>query len=210
MGAMPNRIFLIGYMGSGKTTVSKILSGKTGAAWIDMDQEIEKAEGMSIRKMFIKYGEHEFRNKESELLDKLCHVASAADIMAGESTGTQKVLDKVSKYEAFANMPEDLIVSCGGGIILDDLNRKILNRQYTIFLEADPEILFERVKADQNRPLAFMDVADEEARRQKFVELYKKREPLYQEAASVVLKVDGKSPDEIAEEIFALLKIGIM
>lgn len=210
MGAMPNRIFLIGYMGSGKTTVSKILSGKTGAAWIDMDQEIEKAEEMPIRKMFIKYGEHEFRNKESELLDKLCHVASAADIMAGESTGTQKVLDKVSKYEAFANMPEDLVVSCGGGIILDDLNRKILNRQYTIFLEADPEILFERVKADQNRPLAFMDVADEEARRQKFVELYKKREPLYQEAASVVLKIDGKSPDEIAGEILALLKIGII
>lgn len=223
MGAMPNRIFLIGYMGSGKTTVSKILSGKTGAAWIDMDQEIEKAEGMPIRKMFIKYGEHEFRNKESELLDKLCHVASAADIMAGESmggqkaegagtqavenTGTQKVLNKASKYEAFASMPEDLIVSCGGGIILDDLNRKILNRQYTIFLETDPEILFERVKADQNRPLAFMDIADEEARRKKFVDLYKKRKPFYKETASVIVQTDGKSPEEIAEEILALLKI---
>lgn len=206
MGTMQNRIFLIGYMGSGKTTVSKILSGKTGAAWIDMDREIEKAEGMPIRKMFIKYGEHEFRNKEAELLDKLCHVASAADIMAGESTGTQKALDKVSKYEAFANMPKNLIVSCGGGIILDDLNRKILNRQYTVFLEADPEILFERVKADQNRPLAFMDVADEEARRRKFVDLYKKRERFYKEAATIILKTDGKSPEEIATEILALLK----
>jgi shikimate kinase len=136
---MQNRIFLIGYMGSGKTTVSRILSEKAGAPFIDMDQEIEKAEGMPIRKIFMLYGEHEFRNKESELLDKLCRVKSAADILAGEETGTQKVLDKVSKYEAFSRMDGDLIVSCGGGVILDDLNRQVLLRQYTIFLEEVPK-----------------------------------------------------------------------
>ncbi len=201
MGVLPNRIFLIGYMGSGKTTVSKVLSRKTGASYVDMDQEIEKAEDMPIRKMFIKYGEHEFRNKESELLDKLCHVTSAIDIMTGENTGTQKVLDKVSKYEAFATREDDLIVSCGGGIILDDLNRQILNRQYTIFLEADPETLFQRVNGDADRPFAFMDIDDENERRQKFLELYKKREPLYKEAASITIQTDGKSPEEIAREI---------
>ena len=201
MKDMQNRIFLIGYMGSGKTTVSKVLSEKTGAAWIDMDQEIEKAEGMPTRTIFIKFGEHEFRNMESELLDKLCHVKSAADILAGEDTGMQKVLDKVSKYDAFSHMDENLIVSCGGGIILDSLNRKILHRQYTIFLEADPEQLFERVNGDSNRPFAFMDVADEDERRQKFLDLYKKREPLYKEAASVTIQTDGKTPEEISEEI---------
>ena len=201
MGIIPNRIFLIGYMGSGKTTVSKILSAKTGFSCVDMDQEIEKAEGMPIRKMFIKYGEHEFRNKESELLDKLCHVTSAVDLLAGESTGTQKVLDKVSKYESFANMQENLIVSCGGGIILDDLNRSILNRQCTIFLEAKPETLFQRVNGDTNRPFAFMDVSDEAQRLQKFLDLYQKREALYHEAASLVIQTDGKNPEEIALEI---------
>lgn len=201
MEEMPNRIFLIGYMGSGKTTVSKILGRKTGSACIDMDQEIEKAEGMPIRKMFIKFGEHEFRNKESELLDKLCHVTSAVDIMAGEVTGEQKVLDKVSKYEAFANRKDNLIVSCGGGVILDDLNRQILHRQYTVFLEADPAKLFERVNGDANRPFAFMDINDEDERRQKFLELYKKREPLYKEAAAVTVQTDGRSPEEVAGEI---------
>lgn len=205
MGEMPNRIFLIGYMGSGKTTVSDILSRWTGVACIDMDQEIEKAEGMPIRKMFIKFGEHEFRNKESELLDKLCHVASAVDIIAGEVTGEQKVLDKVSKYEAFANRKDNLIVSCGGGVILDDLNRRILHRQYTIFLEADPEILFERVNGDAGRPFAFMDIDDEKERRQKFLELYKKREPLYKEAAAVTIQTDGKSPEEVAGEIVEMM-----
>lgn len=205
MREMPNRIFLIGYMGSGKTTVSKILSSRTGVPCLDMDEEIERAECMPIRRMFIKFGEHEFRNKEAELLDKLCHVTSAVDIMAGESTGTQKVLDKVSKYETFANRNEALIVSCGGGIILDDLNRNILNRQYTIFLESDPEKLFERVNGDANRPFAFMDIDDEKERRQKFLELYQKREPLYKEAASITVNTNGKSPEEIAEEILNLL-----
>ncbi|MDD3169059.1 MAG: shikimate kinase [Eubacteriales bacterium] len=204
MGAMPYRIFLIGYMGSGKTTVSKILSRKTGVSWIDMDQEIEKAEGMPIRKMFIKYGEHEFRNKEAELLDKLCHVSSALDVIAGESTGIPKVLDLVSKYESFANREDPLIVSCGGGIILDELNRKILNRQYTIFLEAAPEMLFGRVKGDTNRPFAFMDTDDEKERIRKFLDLYQKREPLYKEAACVTIKIEEKNPEEIAEEILNL------
>ena len=202
----PNRIFLIGYMGSGKTSVSKILSDKTGLRRIDMDQEIERAEGLPIRMMFIKYGEHEFRNKEAELLDKLCHVTSAADLMAGESTGMQKVLTRAGKYEAFAEIKEPLVVSCGGGIILDDLNRKILNRQYTIFLEDHPEKLFERVNGDAGRPFAFMDIDDENERRRKFLELYEKREPLYKEAASVTIRAGGKSPEEIAEEILALLK----
>ena len=205
MDKLPNRIFLIGYMGSGKTTVSKVLSRKTGASYVDMDQEIEKAEGMLIRKMFIIHGEHEFRNKESELLDKLCNVSSAIDVIVGEDTGTQKVLDKVSKYETFANRKENLIVSCGGGIILDDLNRQILNRQYTIFLEADPEKLFQRVNGDAGRPFAFMDINDENERQQKFLELYKKREPLYKEAAQITIQTDGKSPEEIAEEILSLL-----
>ena len=206
MGSMPNRIFLIGYMGSGKTTVSQILSEKTGFSCVDMDQEIEKAEGMPIRKMFIIHGEHEFRNKESELLDKLCNVSNAIDVMVGEDTGTQKVLDKVSKYESFANSTENLIVSCGGGVILDDLNRTILKGQCTIFLEAKPETLFQRVNGDTNRPFAFMDVRDEKERLQKFLDLYKKRETLYQDAASLVIQTDGKSPEEIAEEIMSRLK----
>lgn len=171
----PNRIFLIGYMGSGKTSVSKVLSDKTGVRCIDMDREIERAEGMSIRMIFTKCGEHGFRTKEAELLDKL------------------------------ANIKEPLIVSCGGGVILDDMNRSILNRQYTIFLEGNPEKLFERVNGDANRPFAFMDIDDENERRQRFLELYEKRKDLYREAASVIIQTDGKSPKKIADEILSIL-----
>lgn len=203
---LPNRIFLIGYMGSGKSSVSKALSQLTGFRYIDMDSEIERAEDMSVRRIFMKYGEHYFRNKESELLDMICNVSSAADIMAGEKITVQNDTKKTSKYSAFADIMEPLIISSGGGIILDDLNRTILKKQCTVFLEADPELLFKRVNGDANRPYAYMDIPDENERKKRFLELYKKREPLYKETASVIIQTDGKDPETIAKEILVLLK----
>lgn len=202
-----NRIFLIGYMGSGKTTVAKILSKITGFQLVDMDQEIEKAEQSSIRNIFIKYGEHEFRNKEAELLDKLCNVTSAADVISGEEIEDTNVLSKKSKYEHFANFLNDsLVVSCGGGIILDEINRTILKKQCTFFLEGDPIRLFKRVNGDITRPFAFMDVKDENERLQKFLDLYNNRKSLYLEASTHIVKIDDKTPEEIASEILKLFE----
>lgn len=205
-----NRIFLIGYMGSGKTTVSTVLSELTGYRLVDMDAEIEQAEEMAIRTMFIKYGEHEFRNKEAELLDKLCQVSGAAQLLGGdeEADNGNQGQKKPGKYEAFANLKEDLIVSCGGGVILDDLNRLILKKQHTVFLEGNPKLLFDRVNGDTGRPFAFMDVADEKERLQKFLDLYEKREPLYREAAAITIAIEGKTPEEIAREILGQLGVG--
>ena len=201
-----NRIFLIGYMGSGKTTIANVLSRVLGFNFVDMDSEIEKAEEATIRTIFIKYGEHEFRNKEAELLDKLCHITSASDVITGETNSNTKILDKESKYERFADMDNrGVVVSCGGGIILDDLNRTILKNQCTIFLNGNPKTLFERVDGDTNRPFAFMDVADEKKRFTKFFELYKKRKPLYEETSIHTVNIDGKTPEEIASEILQLV-----
>ena len=198
-------IFLIGYMGSGKTTVGKILSSLTGFGFVDMDEEIERIEGASIRNIFMKYGEHEFRNKESEFLDKLCQVTSAIDIMTGEKNAGQKVLEKESKYAEFAALPKS-VISCGGGIILDDLNSSLLKEQCTVFLSGDPTLLFERVKNDKNRPLAYMENTDEEERLAKFRDLYGKRDHLYRGTASYIVEIDGKTPETVAGEILALIK----
>lgn len=200
-----NHIFLIGYMGSGKTTVGKILSRLTGFGFVDMDAEIERIEEASIRNIFMKYGEHEFRNKESEFLDKLCQVSSAIDIMTGEKNVEQKVLEKESKYAGFSSIPKS-IISCGGGIILDDLNSNLLKDQCTIFLSGEPALLFERVKKDTNRPLAYMENASEEERLAKFQDLYGKREHLYQDAATYTININGKTPEDIAAEILALIE----
>ncbi|WP_027399465.1 shikimate kinase [Anaerovorax odorimutans] len=198
-----NRILLIGYMGSGKTTVGKALSQLTDSRFIDMDKEIELIEKMPIRKIFMLFGEHEFRNKEAELLDKLCNITSAADIMTGGKGAIEKMMDKASKYSAFENLKDDIIVSCGGGIILDDLNCTILKDQFTIFLDGDPKLLFERVKEDKSneRPNSFMDIEDENIRFSQFLKRYESRRPLYEKSSKYTINIDGKTPDEIAEEI---------
>jgi shikimate kinase len=64
-------IFLIGYRGTGKTTVAKILAGRLSWRWIDADAAVEERYGRSIRTIFAEEGEVGFRQKESALLEEL-------------------------------------------------------------------------------------------------------------------------------------------
>lgn len=64
-------IFLIGFMGSGKSTVAHQLSTDLGKPYIEMDESIEHQEGLSIAEMFSQYGESYFRAKETEFLNSI-------------------------------------------------------------------------------------------------------------------------------------------
>ncbi len=66
-----NRIFLIGYMGSGKTTVGKLLAEKLGHSFIDMDAHIEEQQFKSISKIFAELGEDKFRLLEQKCLHEV-------------------------------------------------------------------------------------------------------------------------------------------
>ena len=117
-------VILTGYMGCGKTTVSKLLAEQSGKRLIDSDEEIEKKQGMSISEIFEKLGEPAFREMETGLLKKL--------------------LEK-----SF-----DGILSCGGGMPLKEENRELLKQLGTvIYLKASPEVTASRLKNDQSRPL---------------------------------------------------------
>ncbi|GAA0861232.1 shikimate kinase [Paraclostridium tenue] len=65
-------VILIGFMGSGKTTIGKIIADKKNMKFIDMDLEIEKIENKNINQIFSENGEKYFREKESNLLKELC------------------------------------------------------------------------------------------------------------------------------------------
>ncbi|MFN3947708.1 MAG: shikimate kinase [Aquificaceae bacterium] len=62
------RVFLVGFMCSGKTTFGKLLSESLGWSFVDIDQEVERREGMPIRDIFEKKGEEYFRRLEFEIL----------------------------------------------------------------------------------------------------------------------------------------------
>lgn len=117
-------VILIGFMGSGKTTVGLRLSYRLRRAVIDTDKEIEREEKRSISEIFATDGEGYFRDRETACLHKLL-----------ESTGNQ-------------------IISVGGGLPVREENRKLLHELGQVFyLQASAETIYERVKHDTTRPL---------------------------------------------------------
>ena len=158
-------IFLIGIMGSGKSSVGHSLSKHLTNTFYDLDKEIEKSFNLSIKDIFLEYGEDLFRKEEEKLLGEL---------------------DKLS----------GLIVSTGGGIVISNINRTILNKNKTYFLEANIEDMYERaLRRENDRPiLKGMNV-------RQFKDLYEKRRNLYIESATKIINVDKKSTEDLAIEI---------
>jgi len=94
----------------------------------------------------------------------------------------------------------NLIVSTGGGIILKDSNREILNRVFSIYLKADFDIIFERIKEDKTRPLLLTDNPYKTAK-----EIFESRYELY-ESFQNKINTDNKHPKDISDEIVNLYK----
>lgn len=81
------KIYLIGFMGSGKTTVGRELAGRVGTPFFDLDELIEAAEKMTVREMFERFGEPYFRKRERDLLRSTRNL-DAAVIATGGGTFT--------------------------------------------------------------------------------------------------------------------------
>lgn len=137
-------IFLIGFMGCGKSTVAKELHQMYGLHIIEMDQLIAERQGMSIANIFEQYGELFFRDLESELLGQI-----QADSKQVISCGGGIVLREKNVAEMRKN----------GSIVL---------------LTAKPETILSRVSRDDNRPIlkgkkTVKDITElMEARREKY------------------------------------------
>ena len=117
-------LVLIGFMGSGKTSVGLKLSYKLKMPVEDTDKLIERREGKSIRQIFEEEGEEVFRKKETELLGEL------------------------------ADRQGRVIYSVGGGTPVREENRKLLRQLGTVvYLQISPETVYERLKGDTTRPL---------------------------------------------------------
>jgi shikimate kinase len=124
-----NNIILVGYMGSGKSTVGKHLARKLGYTFLDTDEMIEEREKMTINDIFATMGEQAFRNMETALLEKM-------------------IADGLDK----------LVVSTGGGMPLRKENRELMAKLGTVvYLKALPETIYERLEGDTTRPLLQCD-----------------------------------------------------
>jgi shikimate kinase len=79
------RIFLTGFMGAGKTTVGRLLAHRLGVPFVDLDEEIEREAGMSVKEVFAIEGEGAFRRRESEALRR---TVALADVVVATGGGT--------------------------------------------------------------------------------------------------------------------------
>ena len=153
-------VALIGMMGSGKTAIGTATARMLNVPFLDSDTEIIQAANLSIAEIFERYGEAFFREKEAQV------VARLLDGPAG-------------------------ILSTGGGAFLDAENRAMIaQRGLAVWLRADLELLWARVKHKDTRPL--LRTADPKAT---LAGLLEAREPVYAEAG---LTVDA-SPDYTIE-----------
>jgi shikimate kinase len=169
---MNSSIALIGFMGTGKTAVGRLLAAKTGKTFVELDTEIAKAAGRSIPEIFRVDGESHFRALETAA---------------------------VKKYAGLKNV----IIACGGGIVLNDDNIVQLKQECVIvcLLANIPDIL-ERLSGDQStRPL--LDVPDREKRVKELLEL---RRPLYERAADININTSGLDAPGVVSKILEALR----
>lgn len=129
---MAKRVFLVGFMGSGKTTIGKYIAHDMGWRFIDMDDYFEEKHKCSIKEYFAKYGEDSFREEERIVVREL------------------SVMENV------------VVATGGGAPCYFDNMEVMRKAGPTIYIEVSPEDLCKRlVKAKSNRPL-LADKSDEE------------------------------------------------
>jgi shikimate kinase len=169
-------IALTGFMGCGKSTVGRALASLLGWEFADLDEHIERQEGMAVREIFAQRGEPHFRNLE--------HLA------------LQEVLGTVS-------LPT--VIALGGGTFVSVRNKRLLHDAgaFSVFLELPLGELVRRCEScadgepSNPRPLA--------QNTEEFQRLYEERLPWYR-CANTTINGTGKTAVEVAQEIAARLQ----
>ena len=164
-------VVLVGMMGCGKTAVGRALSEKLSVPFLDSDHEIESAAAMSIAEIFERDGEDFFRARESEVIRRL--------------------LDN-----------ETGILSTGGGAFMFPNNREMISKLgVSVWLDADLNLLWSRVKHKDTRPLLRTPNP-----RKTLSELYEKRVPSYALADLAVKARPDYAISDMAEAVLKKLR----
>jgi shikimate kinase len=164
-------IYLIGYRGTGKSTVAPLLAELLGKAWsaVDLDEQLQCHAGRTIADIFAIEGEAGFRDREQEAL----HQAARQD---------------------------RLVVATGGGVVGRTENRELLEQGRVVWLTASVAVIVQRLAADDKNGPQRPDLTVQGGR-EEIERLLAVREPIYRELAELTLVTDSRSPQEIARNI---------
>jgi shikimate kinase len=162
-------LVFIGLMGAGKSAIGRLTAQALGVPFVDSDHEIERVSRMTVSDLFATYGEEEFRALEARVLKRLLR------------SGPR-------------------VVSTGGGAYINERSRRHIKKGgVTIWLNADLDVLWERVNKRDTRPLL-----KTENPKQTLENLMRARYPIYAEADLTVLSRDVKK-EAMVEEVLAAI-----
>lgn len=163
-------IVFVGLMGAGKSVIGRMAAQRLGLGFVDTDQEIEQVSRMTISELFARYGEAEFRSLEARVIRRL--------------------LDGPT-----------MVISTGGGAFINDDTRGLIKRKgVSVWLKAELDVLWERVRRRDTRPLLRTDDP-----RDTLDALMRARYPIYAEADITVQSRDARK-EEIVDDVLAALR----
>ncbi|SNX73290.1 shikimate kinase [Cereibacter ovatus] len=166
MALLKKTVVMVGMMGAGKTAVGTALARALGVPFVDSDEEIERAANRSIAEIFERDGEPFFREKESQVLSRLLR-------------------------------GKPCVLSTGGGAFMAEPNRRMIHEQgVSVWLKADLEVLWQRVRHKSTRPLLRTPRP-----RETLQTLLAAREPVYALADLVVESALDCSVEQMAARV---------
>jgi shikimate kinase len=174
---MMNRIYLTGFMTSGKSTLGRILANVIGWKFYDLDKELERDEGIKVTEIFETKGEPYFRKIETEKLKELSRVKRVIISLGGGTIANEENAD---------------LITAKGKLI---------------YLKVEPEIIYTRIKKKTDRPLFKEFVLAENCKEdflKKISTMLKEREKYYLKA-DIIFQVDnspiGLTVDKLAKKV---------
>ena len=164
--SLKKTIVMVGMMGAGKTAVGRALAQRLGVAFLDSDAEIEMAANRTVPEIFERDGEPFFRAKETQVIERLLE-------------------------------EKRCVLSTGGGAFLSDKNRaNISTKGVSVWLDADLELLWSRVRNKDTRPL--LRTRDPKATLRS---IYEQRVPTYALADMTVVSDDDYSIEDMVDNV---------
>lgn len=170
----PVRIFMCGFMGSGKSTVGLQLAEHADIPFHDLDTEIVEEQGMAINEIFSEYGEAYFRKCERSMVQRACNQMDGVIALGGGALQDQQVVDWVRESG------------------------------FLVYMAASLPNLIKRIKNDRQRPLllnADGQLKSEEQLQLELGERYRQRQQWYRQAHLTVQTDRFSSPQQVTKHL---------
>ena len=173
----PSRVYITGFMGSGKSTSGPLVADRLGYRFLDLDAEVERIAGVTIHELFEQHGESKFRALETAVL---------SEVMVEENV---------------------IVATGGGALASEGNMLLAETSGATVFLKLPAQTLAARLSDPEGRPLLHDEHGEpytREALLERIEELLTKRDRFYSHA-DIVVEAEGHSPEDVADAVVQAL-----